>query len=88
MKQFIDYIKKEYNVEINSIISNQINLYSKNIKNDGNEDPKLNKKIEDVYNMLSKIKIFENKKFLMLEILGDIGDFIAKMPLIKYNFKK
>jgi len=88
IKQFIDYIKKEYNVEVSSIISNQINLYSKNIKNDGNEDPKLNKKIEDVYNMLSKIKIFENKKFLMLEIIGDIGDFIAKMPLIKYNFKK
>ena len=88
IKQFIDYIKREYNVEVSSIISNQINLYSKNIKNDGNEDPKLNKKIEDVYNMLSKIKIFENKKFLMLEIIGDIGDFIAKMPLIKYNFKK
>ena len=88
IKQFIDYIKREYNVEVSSIISNQINLYSKNIKNDGNEDPKLNKKIEDVYNMLSKIKIFENKKFLMLEIIGDIGEFKAKMPKIKYNFKK
>ena len=86
IKQFIDYMKKNYNVEITSIISNQIILYTKN--ESGNDDLKINKKIEDIYCELSKIKIFENKKFLILEILGDIGEFIAKMPLIKYNFKK
>ena len=86
IKQFIDYMKKNYNVEITSIISNQIILYTK--KESGNDDLKINKKIEDIYCELSKIKIFENKKFLILEILGDIGEFIAKMPLIKYNFKK
>lgn len=83
IKQFIDYIKQEYNVDINTIISNQKNLYEKNkIKNE-----ELNKKIEETYNDISNIKLYENKKYLMLEILGDIDDFIAKMPLIKYNFK-
>ena len=83
IKQFIDYIKQEYNVDINTIISNEKNLYEKNkIKNE-----ELNKKIEETYNDISNIKLYENKKYLMLEILGDIDDFIAKMPLIKYNFK-
>ena len=86
IKQFIDYIKIIYNVDVSSIISNQINLYKKNEV--GNDELKINKKIEDVYSELTKIKIFENKKFLMLEILGDIGEFKAKMPKIKYNFKK
>ena len=86
IKQFIDYMKKNYNVEITSIISNQIILYTKN--ESGNDDLKINKKIEEVFGELSEIKIFENKKFLILEILGDIDEFIAKMPLIKYNFKK
>ena len=83
IRQFIEYIKKEYNVEIKSIISNQKNLYEK----DKFKDDELDKKIEDIYNNISEIKLYENKKFLMLEILGDIDNCFAKMPLFKYNFK-
>ena len=83
IRQFIDYIKKKYNVEVTSIISNQINLF---LKNNSMSDV-FDKKIEDAYNNLSSIKLFDNKKYLMLEITGDIDNFYAKMPLFKYNFK-
>ena len=83
IKQFLDYIKKKYNVEVTSIISKKINLF---LKNNSSSDI-FDKKIEEVYNNISSIKLFENKKYLMLEISGEVDDCIAKMPLIKYNFK-
>jgi ubiquitin-activating enzyme E1 len=84
IRQLIYYMKKEYNVEVTSIISSKILLY---LKNDS-KDEILDKKIEDVYNNSSSIKLFENKKYLMLEISGEVDDSIAKMPLFKYIFKK
>ena len=84
IKQFIEYMKKKYNIEITSIFSGEINLYLKNISKDGI----WNKKIEDIYNELSEIKLFENKKYLMLEISGEFNDYLVKSPSIKYNFKK
>ena len=83
IKQFLDYMKKEYNVEVTSIISKKIILF---LKNNSTNDI-FDKKIEEVYNNISSIKLFENKKYLMLEISGEVDDCIAKMPLIKYNFK-
>lgn len=84
IRQLIDYMKKEYNVEVTSIISSKLLLY---LKGNSKEDI-LGKKIEEVYNILSNIKLFENKKYLMLEISGYVDEYIAKMPLFKYNFKK
>jgi hypothetical protein len=83
IRQFIEYIKKEFNVDVNSINSNQINLYLKNVSSNDIFD----NKIEEIYNDLSSIKLFENKKFIMLEISGDYENYYAKMPLFKYNFK-
>jgi len=83
IKQFLDYMKKKYNVEVTSIISKKINLF---LKNNSSSDI-FDKKIEEVYNNISSIKLFENKKYLMLEVSGEVDDCIAKMPLIKYNFK-
>ena len=83
IKQFLDYMKKKYNVEVTSIISKKINLF---LKNNSSSDI-FDKKIEEVYNNISSIKLFENQKYLMLEISGEVDDCIAKMPLIKYNFK-
>ena len=80
---FIEYIKKQFNVYVTSITSNGINLYLKDLSS----NDILNKKIEDFYNEISSIKLPENKKYLMLEIDGDINEFSAKMPLFKYNFK-
>ena len=83
INEFIQYIKKEYNVDIKSISSNYLNIYESNIG--GCND--YNNKIEDVFNKISKIKLFENKKFLILDILGNIGNLEAKFPRIKYIFK-
>ena len=84
INQLIEYMKKNYNVEISSIISNKLILYLK----DDSKNDKLDQKIEEVYNELSTVKLFNNKKFLMLEIYGNIDECIAKMPPFKYNFKK
>ena len=81
--QFIEYIKTQFNVYVTSITSNGINLYLKDLSS----NDILDKKIEDFYNEISSIKLPENKKYLMLEIDGDINEFSAKMPLFKYNFK-
>ncbi len=83
LNEFIQYIKTEYKVDVTSIISNGINIYMKEISLKNIID----EKIEDIYNKISKIKLFENKKYLMLEVGGDIDNFYAKMPLFKYNFK-
>ena len=83
IKQFIKFIKNEYNVDVTAISSNQKNLFEK----DRTKVDELDKKFEEIYNDISDIKLFENKKFLMLDILGDVEDCIAKTPLFKYNFK-
>ena len=83
IKQFIEYMKEKYNVVVNSINSNNLNLYD-SIKN----NIKINNKIEEIYNEISKIKIFENKTFLIIDIYGKIGNFEIKMPKIKYKFKR
>ena len=51
--KFINFIKKEYNVEVTSITSNEINLYLKGIS----LEEILDKKIEEVYNQISKFKL-------------------------------
>jgi hypothetical protein len=83
IKEFINYIKKEYNVDVISIISNQIVIFFKN----NSEKNIIEQKIEDAYNIISNGKLIKNKKYLMLEILGNIDVYLSKMPLIKYNFK-
>ncbi len=83
IKEFINYIKKEYNVDVTSIISNQIVIFFKN----NSEKNIIEQKIEDAYNIISNGKLIKNKKYLMLEILGNIDVYLSKMPLIKYNFK-
>ena len=83
LNEFIKFIKNDYKVDVTSIISNNINLYLKNYTLNNTFD----EKIEDIYNKISKIKLFENKKYLILEVGGEIDNFYAKMPLFKYNFK-
>ena len=84
INQFINYIKQNYNVKVNSINTNKnVLLYDINEK----DLDILEQKIEEVYNNKSSIKLPENKKFLILEISGDIDDCTAKMPKFKYIFK-
>ena len=70
LKEFINYKKTEYNVDVTSIISNGKILYLRNnfINNI------LDEKLEDIYNSISNTKLFENQKYIMLEIGGDIGN--------------
>ena len=81
IRELIAYMKNKYNVDVSAIIDKETKCLFK--KGDQNLDDK----IEDVYNNKSNIKLSENKKYLILEILGNIGDYSAKMPLFKYNFK-
>ena len=83
-KELIDYMMKEYNVDVSIITSNNITIIQTFMKS---AKARLNRKIEDLYNELSKIKLREDAKYLNLELSGDIGDAMAIMPLIKYVFK-
>ena len=82
IKEFIEFIKEKYKVNITSISSNNLNLYDSNLENEN-----INLKIEVVFNKISKIKLFDEKRFLILDILGKFENLISKMPKIKYTFK-
>lgn len=74
-------MSKKYNVDVKSISCNYLNLYdSSNINNN------LDEKIEEIYNKLSKVKLHESKRFLVLDILGSKENKRTKMPKIKYIF--
>ena len=83
-KELIDYIMKEYNVEVSTITAGNFTIfqsYSKTAK------ARMTKKIEEIYNEQSKGKLNDKIKYLYLEISGDIGEAMALMPLFKYVFK-
>jgi len=82
IKNFIEYIFKNYNINIYSISCNNLNLYESNSNMNFYND-----KIENIYNKLSNIKLFDKKKFIILDIFGKMKDTEVKMPKIKYNFK-
>ena len=67
-------------MDINSINSCNLNIYDSNKENNN-----ILKKIEDVYNEISTIKLFDNKKFI--EIFEKYNNLETKMPKIKYIFK-
>ena len=81
-QEFIDYIKKEYNVNILGIASNYksiIQLYMPGKK------AKLPKLIEDIYEQNNGLN--KNQNHLWLEISGVIDSVDVIMPKIKYVFK-
>ena len=83
IKEFIENIFKKYQININSISCNNWNLYESNSNVKFYDD-----KIEDTFNRISNYKLNDSKKFLVLDILGKLGDIPAKMPKIKYIFKE
>ncbi|MCQ2819299.1 MAG: ThiF family adenylyltransferase [archaeon] len=84
VKEFIDFIKKDYQVEVSVITSGKFTIVQTFMPSNNN---KMDKKIEEIYEEQSKSKIPESQKFLFLEVSGDIGDASALMPRFKYNFK-
>ena len=84
VQEFLDWIKEKYNVDV-SVISSKDTTIVQTFKQ-SNKD-RYGKKIEDVYQEHAKNKLAPEQKFMFLDIIGDIGDASALMPLIKYNFK-
>ena len=81
-QQFIDYMKKNYNVNIKGIISNfkpLIQMFLPNIKK------KLPLKIEEIYQKYYQLR--EEQNCLWIDISGDIDNVSVMMPKIKYIFK-
>ena len=84
VKELIDYILKEYKVEVSIITAGNVTIIQTFMPS---SKAKMNQKIEDIYNSIAKVKLGENDKVLNLEISGDIGDATALMPLFRYVFK-
>ena len=93
VSEFIDYIKKEYNVEITLISANDIIIYEKKIlkeidkilemKRGKKNDIFLNEKIEKVYNK-KKGSINGEEESIFLQISGNFKDSRVLMPKFKY----
>ena len=97
LKEFIDYIKNEYNVEVTLINANDIVIYEKKIMKEfekiillkkglKSEEYSFDKKIEEIY-LEKKNKKNNNEHFIFLKISGNIEDSRALMPLFKYSYK-
>ena len=82
IKEFIKYMKKQFDINIDSIICNNLNLYESNSNNNNIDD-----KIENVYNEISKNKLIKEKRFLILDVNGKKENTSIKIPRIKYIFK-
>ncbi len=83
-QEFIDEVKKEYNVDISVITANNVSIIQTFMPS--NKD-RFGQKIEDIYKANSKVPLEDNKTYLFLEVSGDVDDASALMPLFKYNFK-
>ena len=79
-KDFIDFIKFEYNVNINCIISGNIIIYDSRPKK---SKINIDNKIEDIF-ILKNGKI--NKKYLWLKVIGKFDNMTVLMPKFKYIY--
>jgi len=84
-RQLMDKLKADYNIDVNIITASKVTLIQTFIKSNFE---RFDKKIEDVYNSLTKHPLSENAKYLVLEISADTEDgAVALLPLVQYNFK-
>ena len=85
VQEFIDKIKKDYNVRTFFIQSNNITIYQAFLPT---KSDKSIMKIEEIYiNEAKKRNIPINKKFLILKINGEFNKIPVLMPLFKYNYE-
>ena len=83
-QELIDYFKKIYEVDINYVSSHDIGIVETYLPS---KKSKLHKKIEDIYNEISDIKLLESEKYLLLTVSGKKNEEIVEFPTIKYIFK-
>ena len=85
-KELIDYIKKEYNVDVILLTSNGITIGETFLSS--NDDVK-RLTIEEIYKIeAEKRNIQMNNNFLVLQINGFYNKIPVLMPLLKYNYIK
>jgi ubiquitin-activating enzyme E1 len=85
-RQFLDYLKVTYGVDVSIVTSNRTVLIQTFIKS--NLD-RLDQTIENVFCDITKHPISDHSKYLVLEISGDTAEGDAAItPLIQYNFRK
>ena len=84
VKEFIDYIKKEFDIDIIFITSNGLIIIQTFLPSNTND---YNMKIEQIYKKEAEKKNLPvNDRFLILEINGEQNKIPVLMPLIKYNY--
>ena len=84
-QQLIDFVQEKYNVEVSIITAGNVSIIQTFLPKN---KPRLQQKIEDIYNENSKIKLGDDVKYLTLDVSGDIGEAAALMPAFKYVFKE
>lgn len=92
-KEFIDWIKEIYNVNVNAIFVDNIHIYQKyNINNEKKKiemNNNLKNTIESIYfKKLEKQNLIKNNKLnkIFLKINGKIDNNYVNMPLFQYEY--
>jgi ubiquitin-activating enzyme E1 len=84
VKEFINYLKDKYKVDVSIIASNNVTIVQTFQKSNAD---RYDKKIEDIYCLQKKIR--DDQKYLVVDVSADTEDgSTALLPLVQYNFRK
>merc|ERR1711976_56190 len=85
-QELFNQLEKDLGLECMIITCGSVTLIQTYMKS--NLD-RLNQKIEDVFNNVSKTKIADDQQYLVLQISANTMDGVdAVTPLLRYNFRK
>ena len=88
--EMLKYLEEKYNIEITLASCGQYAMYNAYLPG-GKHKPRLEQKVEDIYNQISETPLGPNKKQLQIELGGscrDEEDCDFQMPSVKYIFRK
>ena len=86
VKEFVDYFKTKYNIEIEFINYNEKVLSEPLLLEENDEE--YEKTIEEIYFNLISFPKSRNIKYIKLEIVGRYNNDFVLTPSIKYRIKK
>jgi hypothetical protein len=81
LQDFINYIKKIYDVDVSTITSDKVIIYNSFFKN-----KILNEKIENIFYSLNKNNNVIKKSYLWLDVVGKQNKILTLMPKFKCFF--
>lgn len=88
-QELFDHLEQTYGIEVTLVSSGQFALYNAYLP--GNKHaPRLQKKVEDVYQEISEEKLDDSKNWLHIELGGSVkdqDDTDFQMPPVKYVYK-